>query len=524
MNRSTNSRSLGLLLALSLGFSAACGGTQTTIEPIEEPDGPGEVAEAPVRVPPPESGPARDVSFPPIARANTESGLEVNAVEWNQLPVVYLRLVIKSGGEADPADRPGLAHLVGAMLKEGTRTRRSSQLAEEVEFLGADLWVSDDEENIYIGMRALSDQLTEAMTILADVAMNPAFRQDELGKLKRRELDRLALQQNDPNFLASQAFYRNLYGEHPYGRIDTTREVVERVRRSDLSRWHRSHFVPNNATLVVVGAVDSAEVMTAANESFGRWRRGNVPTVEYADPPLREAREIIVVDRPESVQSVIRIGNLALERDSDAYVPLRVANQVLGGSAASRLFMDLRERRSLTYGAYSRVGESVEVAPFTAYASVRNEVTQESVGAFFEHLERIVSEEPPAEELTNAHRYLSDRFPLTIDTPGKIAYLVADLRVYGLADDYWDNYRTSIREVTAPQALAAAREDILPDRALVVVVGKAADIAAPLTAFGPVTVIDTDGEEVQRLPAAPESGEAATAAPAATEEAPAAAE
>ncbi len=493
---------------LALGSLLGCGGAQTNTDQVEHHDETEQAANEPARQEPPASGPARDVSFPPITRASTDSGLEVDTVEWDQLPVVYLRLIIKSGGEADPTDRPGMAHLVGAMLKEGTRTRPSARLAEEVEFLGADLWVSDDEENVYIGMRALADQLDEAMEILADVAMNPAFRNDELAKLKRREIDRLTLQQNDPNFLATQAFYRHLYGEHPYARVDTTREVVQRVRRTDLARWHHQHFVPNNAALVVVGAVSNEDVMNAAGEAFGRWHRGDVPEVDYPEPPVREAREVVVVDRPESVQSVIRIGNLALERDNPSYIPLKVANQVLGGSAASRLFMDLREERSLTYGAYSSVGEAVEVAPFSAYASVRNEVTEEAMQAFFEHLDRIVSEPASEEELANAHRYLSDRFPLTIDTPGKIAYLVGDLRVYGLPDDYWDNYRTAIREVTARQALAAAREDIRPDEALVVVVGKAADIAAPLTAYGPVTVYDTSGEVVRRLPAQGEESEA----------------
>jgi predicted Zn-dependent peptidase len=398
---------------------------------------------------------------------------------------------------------PGMAHLVGAMLKEGTRTRSSAALAEEVEFLGADIWVDDDEENVYVGMRALSDQLDQAMTILADVAMNPAFRDDELRKLKRREIDRLVLQQDDPNFLATQAFYRAIYGEHPYAHVDTTRAVVERVRRTDLARWHRTHFVPNNAALVVVGAVDADTVKASAERAFARWRPGEVPAVAYADPPTRTAREIILVDRPESVQSVIRIGNLALERSNADYVPFRVANQVLGGSAASRLFMDLRERRSLTYGAYSRVGEAVKVAPFSAYASVRNEVTGQTMDAFFEHLARIASEAPPANELADAERYLSDRFPLDIDTPGKIAYLVADLRVYGLPDDYWDGYRSAIRQVTAEQSLAAAREYIHPDQALVVVVGKAADIAEDLRRLGPVTVQSTNGEVVRRLDALP---------------------
>lgn len=484
---------------------AACG--PSAPPDVEEPtdlgdveDTTGEVAE---REPPPESGPPRDVSFPDITRASTDNGLEVNAVGWNQLPIVYLRLVIKSGAEADPDDKPGLAHLVGAMLKEGTRTRSSAELAQQVEFLGADIWVGDDEENVYIGMRALADHLDEAMDILADVAMNPAFRPDELRKLKRREIDRLALQQNDPRFLASRELYLRLYGEeHPYANIDTTKSVVESVTRRDLQRWHRAHFVPNNAFLVAVGDVEAEQVQSVAAEAFGRWRESEVPEVEYPEPPSRDSRQVVLVNRPDSVQSVIAIANLAIPRAHEDYEELEVANQVLGGSAASRLFMDLRERRSLTYGAYSGVGESVKVAPFRASASVRNEVTGQAMGAFFEHLERIRTETVPEDELRDAHRYLSDRFPLQIDTPGKIASLVADLRIYGLDDDYWDGFRSAIREVSAEEAQAAAREHIRPDQSLVVVVGRAADIAEGLRQWGPVTVVSTTGEVEHELEAA----------------------
>ena len=494
------------LTILVAAFALACGPSAQPVPDVPDVDGDGETGERPPEVAereaPPESGPARDVQFPPLARASTENGLEVNTVEWRKLPIVYLRLVIKSGAEADPENMPGLAHIVGTMLKEGTRTQTSAQLAERVEYLGADLWVSDDEENIHIGMRALSEHLDEAMEILADVAMNPAFRPDELRKLKRREIDRLALQANDPGFLASRELYARLYGEHPYAHIDTTREVVERVSRRDLQRWHRTHFVANNAFLVAVGDASAEDVQRAAQAKFGRWRTGEVPEVEYADPPERESREIVLVDRPESVQSVIYIGNLAIPRSHEDYEELEVANQVLGGSAASRLFMDLRERRSLTYGAYSGVGESVKVAPFRASASVRNEVTAQAMTAFFEHLDRIRNEAVPADELRDAHRYLSDRFPLEIDTPGKIANLVADLRIYGLPDDYWDGFRTAIREVSAPQAQAAAREHIRPDRSLVVVVGRAADVAEALTQWGPVTVVDQEGEVVSSMPAA----------------------
>ena len=504
---------LGVLI-----WIAACGPATTGVEmgDTDQTDGDEAVAVADGREAPPESGSPRDVSFPAITRSQTESGLEVNAVEWNQLPVVYLRLVIKSGGEADPADKPGLAHLVGAMLKEGTRTRSSAQLAEQVEFLGADLSVGDDEENIYIAMRALSEHLDQALDLLADVAMNPLFRQDELSKLKRRELDRLALQDNDPGFLAAREFNRALYGEHPYAHIDTTADVLRRVSRTDLSRWHREHFVPNNAFLVVAGNATNEAVQQSTNRAFSRWHAGTVPAVTYPTLPNRDQRQVIVVDRPESVQSVISIGNLALSRSDENYVPLMVANQVLGGSAASRLFMDLRERRSLTYGAYSRIGEAVDMAPFRASASVRTEVTAEAMQAFFEHLDRITREATPADELHDAHRYLSDRFPLQIDTPAKIASMVADLRIYGLADDYWDGFRSSIREVTSEQALAAARQYVRPDQSLVVVVGKAADIVPSLRRYGPVLVLDKNGDEVQRFDATASPSSPAAAAPSAT--------
>lgn len=450
-----------------------------------------------VKEQPPESGERHEIQFPEIARSKTKSGLELNTVEMHQLPLVELKLVIRSGSAADPEDLPGMAHLVTQMLKEGTRKRSSAQLAEDVEFLGADLSVSSDAENIYITMRALSDHLEQALGIVADVAMNPRFSPKELRKLKRRELDRLQLQQNEPRFLAAREFFETLYGEHPYAHIDTTPKVVERIQRGQLVRWHRQHFAPNNAFLVVVGDVQPEEVEGKAQKVFARWRPRDVPDIEYPEPPERKERRIIVVDRPESVQSVLYLGNLALSRSDEDYVPLLVANQVLGGSAASRLFMDLRERRSLTYGAYSSVFERVDVAPFRAYAAVRNEVTGEAMSAFMHHLDAIVKEAPSQPEMVHARSYLSDSFPLKIETAAKIADLIADQRIYDLPDDYWERFREEIRDVEAEEALQVAQEHIQPERMLVVVVGKAAEIADTLEKYGPVTVVDPSGEVIR---------------------------
>ena len=481
------------VLAASL-LIAGCGGSKgSAVTPPETAAG-AETAAQPERVAPPPPSPAKDVSLPPVEVDRLGNGLQVNTIVTDQLPVVYASLVVRSGAESDPARLPGLSGLVAHMLKEGTTKRSGAKIAEEIEFLGADLWASSDEENTYVGVRALAEHFELVMAILAEVAGKPAFNQKELEKLKRRELDRLALSEREPRYIARRAFYRALYGDHPYGTVDATPQSVKRVRRPDLARWHRQHFVANNAFLVVAGDVAPERVTDTAQKTFGSWRPGKRAAPKYTDPPPRTDRGILVVDRPGSVQSVIYIGNLAIARANREWIPLVVSNQVLGGSAASRLFMDLREERSLTYGAYSAIGERVDIGPFIAYASVRTEVTTEAIGAFFEHLQRIHQEPAQPEELKNAKRYLSDSFPLKVDTPGKLADLVTELRVFGLADDYWDRYRNWIRDTSASEAQYVARSYIRPKEVLVVIVGQAADFAQSLQRFGPVTVVSPDGE------------------------------
>ncbi|MDQ3033359.1 MAG: insulinase family protein [Myxococcota bacterium] len=514
------------LLALGLVLSlAACGGPSptTTTTTTTTSDTSGEQTAERERVPPPASGPARDVHLPPITRTQLDNGLEINTVATHALPLVYVRLVIRGGLAASPEQMPGLSRLVAKMLKEGTRRRTSAQLAEAVEYLGADLSVGDDQATVVLQIRALAEHLDTVMDLLADMAMNPRFDEQELRRLKARELDRLRIEAGDASTLARREFYRAIYGDHPYSHVDLTPEAIGRIRRQDLSAWHRAHFVPNNAYLVVAGDVTPEQVQAAARQAFGRWRRRDVTTAQYAEIAPRTEREVIVVHRPSSAQSVIAVGNLAIPRGHEDWVPLEVANQVLGGSAASRLFMDLRERRSLTYGAYSSVDELPFVAPFRARAGVGRDPRQPDVDrtpaamdAFMEHLERIVSEPPPPAELQNAQRFLSDSFPLQIDTAGRIAGLVSDLRLYDLPDDYWDGYRTQIRSVTPAQALEAARAHIDPEHALIVVVGDAEAIAQPMRRWGPVRVVDAEGREISRFPAASAGAtETPTAAPAA---------
>ena len=488
---------------LCVGALAACGAetstslppaAQTTPAKIEAP-GTAQTAQATPqqRQSPPASTQPREIHFPPIARETTGSGLEVNTVSLPGVPVVQVKLVIKSGSARDPSDLPGTAQLVAEMLKEGTAKHTSAALAESVDFLGAQLGIHNDSEQITINVRALAEHLPEALALVSELATQPTFDEGELAKLKKRELDRLSLMAQSPNFLARREFWKQLYGAHPYSHIDTNKDVLKRIKRADLAAFHRRYFAPNNAYLVVVGDVTHSQVMAAANKSFKGWPTHELAKLDYPTPPSRNTREIILVDRPESVQSVIYVGNLALARKDPNYVPLLVANQVLGGSAASRMFMDLREKQSLTYGAYSDLDEGLVPVPFRAFAAVRNEVTAQALKAFFQHLDRISTEQASDAEVSDAKRLLVDSFPLHIETPSEIAGLVSDLRQYSFPDNYWDGFRAEIQAVTPARALEAAKRYITPNTALVVVVGKAAAVKEALSNYGAVRVIDTDG-------------------------------
>jgi len=491
MKRAARIQSLILLLV------AACGGSATQTPGAQNTtpaDGTKvEVQSVAAKQSPPASGERRDVKFPAIARTTTTSGLELNTVEIKTLPIVKIRLVVRSGSASDPAAMPGIASLTASMLKEGTKKKSSAKLAEAVDFLGASLAVGNDEDSLAIDFQALSEHFDIAMDLIAEVALQPAFAQDELDKLKKRELARLSLQSQDPHFLAAREFRKALYGAHPYAHIDTTAAVVKKVKATDLKSWHKAAFVPGNAFLVVTGDVSPDRVKTSAERAFGKWTGTVTVAAAPAAPALPAARSVYIVDRPESVQSMIYYGNLALPRNDPGYIPLTVVNQVLGGSASSRLFMDLREKRSLTYGAYSDFDDFVQVAPFSAMAAVRTEVTAQAIAAFTEHLDRIVKEPAGEAELVDAKRYLTDRFPLRIETAGKIAGLVSELREFNLPDDYWDKFRGSIEGVSAQAALEAAQRYIRPNQAALVVVGKAAAFKPALEAYGPVTVVDTDG-------------------------------
>jgi len=407
--------------------------------------------------------------------------------------------------EAGPPRLAGLASFTADMLRRGAGGRTTAEIAEAIEYVGGDLTIDTNNDYTTIEIRVLREHLGLAMELLADFAQRPTFPDDEIERLRRQELDRLAMMQSRPRWLVQQAFRRYLYGpDHPYGHFDSEPASVQQIARENLVAFHSEHYVPRNAILVVVGDTDAASVGTLARERFASWEDRPAPSHTIPTPPRRDHREVVVVHQAGATQAQISIGNVALARSDPEYVPLRVANQVLGGSASARLFMNLRERCSYSYGVYSAVSSLLAQAPISAGGAVESSHTAGALREIFGELDRIRGQQPPQDELASAEAYMVGGFPIITETAGNLAELVTIQRVFGLPPDYWSTYRSTISLVTAEQAQAAAQQYIHPEQDLVVVVGDASQVAEPARRYGPVTVVTPDWSVVHQLDALPD--------------------
>jgi zinc protease len=485
-----------LLLAL-----LACSGEKATQAP---PKTAAPVAAAETAAPvdplaePPPAGITPSLPFPSIIHRRLESGLALAIVPRRSFPTVELRLVVMSGQASDD-EKPGLANLTGKLLKDGGAGRYTSrELAERAEGLGAKLSISTDRDATRIGLGVTTSAFDEALGILATVALEPRFSAVEFQKLRQREIDRVKDRvRTSPSWLGSMLLYRELYelpvSVHPYARYDALPEELAAITLADAKAWHRTHFTAENAVLVVCGDVDADAVEAAAKKRFQAFRGPKPAPPNFSDAPGPNSLQLFVVDRPGSAQSQIYAGTLGPERKSDAYPALMTANQILGGGVSGRLFLDVREKRSLAYNTSSWMEEPARgPMPIVLSAGTQTAKTADAVAALIEHFDRIGSQTPSAEEVERAARFLSDSFLFKLETAGAIADLSSRLPVLGLPDDAYDDYRRAVRKLE-PNAVSAAAGRYFRKGALIVVVaGDAATIAKPLARFGAVSVVDPE--------------------------------
>ncbi|HUF47549.1 MAG TPA: pitrilysin family protein, partial [Vicinamibacterales bacterium] len=433
---------------------------------------------------PPRPRPPRPVDFPSYDLRTLPNGLQVLVVPHHEQPSVSFRLIVTAGSVNEAPARFGVASFVAALLTQGTTTRSSGEIATLIDSAGGLINAGSANELSFVAGAVLKDRTVQALELAADLVRNPAFAPEEIERHRRQAMSAMQVGYDDPDYVAGVVFNRLVFGGHPYGRPgDGTPESVARVTRDDLVAFHRTWFVPNNALLAIVGDLSADEAFAAAERAFGSWPMRDVPEITLPALPAA-ARRIVVVDRPGSAQTEIRVGHLAIARTSPDFVPFDLAVRILGGEGANRLFGVLRSDRGLTYGASAAFRTYRGGGQVVAETDTRTETTGESLRLMVDEFWRLQREAVRFPELRGAQDYLAGSFPLTIETPAAIATQVLAYIFYGLDPKEIESYRDKVEAVTPEDIQRVAKQIMRPDRLSIVLVGDASRFVDQLKALG----------------------------------------
>lgn len=447
--------------------------------------GSGNVFQAPPTVPPP-----KPFILPAPAVRKLENGLRVVVIERHSLPMVTLRLVVEAGAEADPTDAPGTAQLVTALLNQGTKHRSALEIAEAVDRAGGTIDTGADWDSSYAALSVLSDHTGLAFDLLADIIRHPAFAPAEVERKRRQTLSALEVARQDPGYIADTAFDHLVLRGTPYGHPqDGTPESVRRLTPAGLRAFHARWYRPGRSILAAVGDITPDEAFRLAEKFFGDWKGQAAPEASPGKAPAVETGEIVAINKPDAVQTEIRVGNYGIPRASPDYVALTVANQVLGGPAANRLFSALRTRRGLTYGASSELNCFESAGTWEAKTFTRTSTTAKALKVILDQMRDFRDHRITPAELATSQSYLVGHLALEFQSSESVAEHVLGLMVHGLPLDYWNTFPEKVNRLSVDDVRQAVRQHLDPDRAVIVLVGNVAEFKKDLKKFGRVRII-----------------------------------
>lgn len=428
--------------------------------------------------------PPRPSTFPPYQVRTLENGLTVVAVAQHEQPFVSAQMLVKAGAAYDPAGKAGLANLVAVLLDQGTATKTAGQIADAIDSAGGELTVLSGTDVTFAQVTVMTDSFGFGLDMLADVVRRPAFEAEELARQLQQLRSSLQVSYENPTYLADILFDRLVFGSHPYGQPgEGTLETTAAVTRDDLVAFHRRYYVPNNCILAIVGDVPAAESFAAAGRVFGGWERGDAGPPVLPAPP-EPARRVVIVDKPGSVQSVIRFGHLGVPRNSRDFLAVDLGVRILGGEGANRLQRELRTARGLAYAASVDLDAYRHAGIIRGATDTRSVATAEVLRVSLDQFSKVVRETVREGELEDAKAYLTGSFPLGLETPGSISTKVLNALFHELPMKDLETYRERVSATTADEIHRAMRSYLRPDRLSIVIVGEAAAFAPLLRGVG----------------------------------------
>jgi zinc protease len=435
--------------------------------------------------------------LPRPQEADLANGLHLIVLEDHRVPQINFSLIIPgAGGYYDPADQLGLASMTAAMMREGTTTRTTSQISEQLETMSAGLQVNTGmatQEASLFGS-CLTENMDRLFDLAADLLLHPTFPEEELAKYKQRTLAGLMQQRSNPGFLGNEMFSKVMYGNHPAARVAPTADAVNATTRASLAAFHKGHYVPDHAALAISGDITLADARRLVEQKFAAWAKAGTPMPGVTEPPAPGAAAIYLIDRPTSVQTNFTVGTPGIDRMSPDYNAVEVMNKIIGGGPTGRLFIHLREDKGYTYGAYSGFSAGRFRGTWSAGTDVRSEVTEPALRDLLAEITTIRDTIVPAKEFRDQQRSLVASFALSLESPAQMLnYYVTSWR-YHLPAEYWDRYPERVMAVTPVQVQTMARKYLAADRIQIVAVGDGTKMGAALGKFGQVHVFDTEGK------------------------------
>jgi zinc protease len=443
----------------------------------------------------PTAGAPRPYHFPDFTRTKLPNGLTVWAVPVPSAAVVNIHLLVDAGASSEDEPHAGVAALAAQLLVTGTQRLDASAFAEATERLGIEVSSDSSWDSARAAFQALPEHTDEGLALLAEMVRQPRFDPGEFERLKAERLADILQARADPGRLADEMFIRHLFdASTPYRRLSAgIPETVTALTLDDVRAHHTTHWGPGTANLIVAGPLDADSMLRVAERHLGDWSGGG-PGHRVFEARAAGGRRVVLVDRPGSVQSELRIGHLGIHRRSERYFAAMVLGALLGGVFGSRLNLRLREELGYTYGARASFDARRAAGPFSAAAAVQTEVTADAMREMVELLTRVREAAPPESELHEVRDFMVGVFPLRFETTGGVAMAIEPLAIHGLPDDYWHTYRQKLEAVGADDVLAAAQDLLHPDQFLMLGVGDASKVQASVEALGmgPLEVATAD--------------------------------
>ena len=432
---------------------------------------------------PPPGGPPRPFTVPAHETYDLPNGMKVTLVPYGNLPKVTLSLVVRTGNLNEPADMPGLADLTGKLMKEGTTSKSSKQVAEDSANMGGAITITVGVDESAIDTDVLSEFGPRAAALLADVAEHPLFPDSELPRLKNDALRQLSIAKSVPQSMALERFRKILYGDHPYGTVFPTEESIKRATVLDIKKYYQGNFGAARAHLYVAGRFDGGEMKKAVATAFAAWSKG--PEALIHAPKVKPQHVLDLTDRPGAAQSVLLVGLPVPDPTSPDAVPLAVTNSLLGGSFGSRITSNIREQKGYTYSPRSEISRRYHDAYWVESADVTTQFTGPSLKEIFGEIDRLSKEAPGDAELKGIQRYMSGLFVIQNSSRSALIGQLRYVDFQGLGEDYLKTYIQKINAVTPADVQKQTAEYIKPDQMTIVVVGDKAKISAQLAPFVP---------------------------------------